>query len=71
MSSFETRPAHSLGDRDRARHRPNAPVERELADAGMLEEPMRRELVRARENREGDGKIEPRALLAERGRERG
>ena len=40
MRSFETRPPHSFGDRDRARHGANAPVERELTDAGVLEQAM-------------------------------
>ena len=65
---LETRPSYSLRDRDRARHRANTPVERELADAGMLEEAMRGQLVRAGENGEGDRKVEPRPLLAERRR---
>ena len=47
-----------------------AAVERELADAGVLEQTRRRELMRAGEEREGDRKVEARSLLAQRrGRE--
>ena len=49
---------------------PDAAVERELADAAVLEQPLRRELVRAGEQRERDREVEARPLLAQRrGRE--
>ena len=60
--------ARSLGDGDRARDGPDAAVERELADAAVLEQPLRRELIRAGEERERDREVEPRSLLAQRRR---
>ena len=48
--------------------RPHTAVERELADARVLEQAMRRELVRAGEDGERDRKVEARALFAKRGR---
>ena len=58
----------TLGDGDRARDGTNATVERELADAAVLEQPLGRELVRAGEERERDREVEARALLAQRRR---
>ena len=43
-------PPRPLGDGDRARDGPHATVERELADAAVLEQPRRRELVGAGEH---------------------
>ena len=61
-------PARSLGDGDRARNGTHATVERELADAAVLEQPLRRELIRAGEQRERDRQVEARSLLAQRRR---
>ncbi len=48
----QTRAARSLGDGERARDRPDATVERQLADRGVLGEPFGRELPRRAENGE-------------------
>ena len=53
---------------DRARYRPYAAVEGELADTAVLEQPLRRELVRAREQCERDRQVEAGSLLAQRRR---
>ena len=50
----EARPARALGDGERPGDRPDAPVERELADRGVLGEPLGRKLPRRREHRERD-----------------
>ena len=60
----------ALGHCDGARHRPDAAVEPELADAGVLAEIARWNLTRGGKDRESDRKVVPRALLPERcGRE--
>ena len=46
---------------------PHAPVERELAEAAVLEQLRRGQLVVAGEHGERDRKVEPGALLAQRG----
>ncbi len=46
--------------------RTHSAVERELADRGVLGQPLGRELARRREHGERDRQVEPRALLAER-----
>ena len=53
---------------DRARYRPYATVEGELADTAVLEQPLRRELVRARKQCERDRQVEAGSLLAQRRR---
>ena len=59
-----------LGDGERARDRPDAPVERELPDGRVLGEALRRKLPRRREHGQRDREVEPRSLLPERsGRE--
>jgi hypothetical protein len=63
----ESGSASTLGDGERARDRPDAPVEGELPDRGMFGESLGRELARGREHGEGDGEIEARSLLAQRG----
>ena len=61
-------PPGALGDGDRAGDGAHAAVERELADARVLEQPLRRELVVAGEHRERDRQVEAGALLPQRGR---
>ena len=58
----------TLRDGDRACDGTDATVERELADAAVLEQPVRRELVRAGQQRERDRQVEAGALLAKRRR---
>ena len=55
----------ALGDRERAAHRPHPSVERELADRGVLSEPLGRNLPRRRQHRERDREVEARAFLAQ------
>src|SRR5262249_18168584 len=50
----------------RSRHGPDPAVQAELADRRVTCQPFRRQLPRRREHREGDGKVETRALLAKR-----
>ena len=61
----ETRPAGAFGDRERPCDRPDAAVERELTDGCVVGEALRGQLPRRREYREGDGEVEPGALLAQ------
>ena len=65
---LQARAMHSLGNRDRAGNRSYAPIQRKLADAGVLEQSRRSELMRAGQHGQRDREIEPRALLAERRR---
>ncbi len=53
----------ALGDREGAANRPDAPVERELADRGVLREPFGRHLAGGCEQREPDREVEAGALL--------
>ena len=66
--SCQPLPSRALGDGDRARNGPHATVERELTDAAVLEEPLRRELVRAGQQRERNRQVEAGSLLAKRRR---
>ena len=66
----ETRADGALGRRDRPRHRPDAAVEAQLADARVGGEPLARKLGRRGEHGQGDGEVEARPLLPQRrGRE--
>ena len=56
-------PPRRLRRHERSGHRANATVQRELAEGGVLGEPLSRNLMRGRENRQCNGKIEARALL--------
>ena len=56
----------ALGDREGPRHRSDPSVQRELADGGVLREPLRRQLSRRAEDCERDRKVEPGPLLAKR-----
>jgi len=64
----EPGPGGALCGRDRPGDRPDAAVEAQLADARVLDEPIGRNLTHRGEDRQGDREIEPRPLLAERGR---
>ena len=55
----------SLGDGERAAHRPHASVERELTDRGVLSEPLGGNLTRRRQHRQCDREVEARPFLAE------
>src|SRR5262245_2830323 len=55
----------TLGDGERSGDRPDPPVERELADRGVLRQPFRRELPCRGEHGERDREIESRSLLAQ------
>ena len=69
--ALETGQASALRDRERARDRPDAPVEPELADGRVLREPLRRKLPRGGEHGERDREDRspspPCAALPERG----
>ena len=58
----------ALGGRDRAGDRADAPVEAELADAGVLLEPLARDLRRRGEHRQRDRQVESGPLLPQRRR---
>ena len=63
-------PPRSLGDREHAADPAQPPVQRELADGSGALEGAARELLRRRQQRQRDRKVETRALLAQlRGRE--
>ena len=66
--ALEARTSRTLGGRDRPRDGSDPPVEAELTDAGVLGEPIARELLRRREHRQRDREIESGSLLPERGR---
>ena len=66
--SRETGTPRSFGDGERARHRANPPVEAELADGGVVGEPLRRKLPGRTEHGERDRKVESRSFLAQCGR---
>ena len=61
--SIEPGQPGALGDREGAAHRPDATVERELADRGVLREPFGRHLAGGCEQREPDREVEAGALL--------
>lgn len=66
-------PAHAgtqrpLRNRERSRNRTDAPVEGELADGGVLGQPLGWELPGRREHGQRDREVEPGALLPERRR---
>ena len=66
----QSRAARSLGDRERPGDGTDAPVECELADRGVLREPLGRQLPRRSQNRQRDREVESRSLLSQRrGRE--
>ena len=65
---LEAGAARALGDGERAAHRPDAPVEGELADGRMLGEPLGRNLPRRRQHRQRDREVEAGAFLAQPGR---
>jgi hypothetical protein len=58
-------PARRLRKSERASNRPQPPVKGELADGGVLGEPVAWDLTGGGEDREGDREVEARALLAE------
>ena len=60
-------PPRALGRGERARHRAQTPVERELADRCVPGERARRQLTRGGEHRQRDREVEPRSLLAQVG----
>ena len=61
----------TLGDGERAAHRPHPAVERQLAYGRVLREPLGRKLPGRRQHRQRDREIEARSLLAQAARERG
>ena len=63
--ALQALPARALGNRDRSRHRTDPAVERQLADAAVLEQPLRRELKGAGKKRQRNRKVESRPLLAQ------
>ena len=63
----QARPPRRLRKGNRATDRPQPPVEGKLADGGVLGKPVARDLPGGGEDREGDGEIEARALLAQTG----
>ncbi len=60
-------PARRLRKGNRTTDRPQPPVERKLADGGVLGKPVARDLPGGGEDRERDREIEARALLAQAG----
>ncbi len=60
--------ARRFGAGQRSRHRPQAPVEPELAQCSVTIEPLGRELARRGEDRERDREIEAGAFLPQPGR---
>ena len=58
----------TFGDGERAGNRADAPVQGELADGGVLGQALGRDLPRRPEHGERDRQVEPRPLLAQRGR---
>ena len=61
----ETGSSRSFGGGKHAGHRPQSPVERQLADRRMARQPVRRKLSRRGQDRERDREVEPRSLLAQ------
>ena len=61
----QARASSSLGEREHAADRSQPPVERELADSGVVGEPLARDLPRGGEDRERDREIEAGAFLAQ------
>ena len=61
-------PPGRLGSDDRARNRAEPPVQRQLADRGVLGERLRRDLARGGEHGQRDRQVVARALLAQPGR---
>ena len=57
----------ALGDGERAAHRPDPAVERQLADGRVLREPLDRKLPRRRQHRQRDREVEARSLLPQAG----
>ena len=66
-----TLPARRLGHRQRAGHRPDRPVQGELAGERRRVEEVLRDLARRRQHAGGDRQVEPRPDLRQVGRARG
>ena len=64
---FQAGPPCTLGRDERAGNRPEAAVERQLADRGMPCERIGRELLRCSEDGKRDREVEPRSLLPQPG----
>ena len=65
---LEPGPPRPFGDGERPAHRSHAAVQRQLADRGVLGEPVGRDLPRGGEDRQRDREVEAGALLAQAGR---
>jgi len=61
----EAEAARTLGNGECTAHRPNASVQSELANRGMLRKALRRHLSRGRQHRQGDREVEARSFLAQ------